>query len=1348
MPISVDRWRKRAELLRQKQPAIDRAKQRYDRRQEMLNDPDAKIRYREQRWEALGQAYQARRSKTDLQPPSLGKKVRDAFLYGDAFTIPEKEVGTPAEALQQTFSPERITEIDEGFDREYAGYVQDQEVKEFLIRRANIAQAAFDQHKTQNPDATDADAYNKMHKTLLQYGFQPRGLHKIVPIRLVKGKVVQDDYSKSWAIARNTVLGVIRGARRMVTSPVEWANAGLEIVTDTYNRNQAGAEVTGSNIFRDARRTFAFENAATEQLLAPQNIPGGVDIPGIVGEQVPNILVAMVGGGMLRGPELASKIGGNALVMGSMFAQEGAGAFNAYMQYGEQQGIDPRLITAQAYAGAMAYGAASAALERAIPTEVFKRIPGFKNRIAAWALGSLAEGTTEFLQSLAESGIGEGIDLGQFNWDSIRTAMREAAAGVIVGGTASAVTMGRAAPQVDQLDSSGLEAVKARAKTELDALKERTTVQEEVDPPIQPDFISDWWIPPEATPETEPASIQTSADAVDRVVTETTGVRSRLRTGWRALLNIPANVINRIPAKNPVGKLRDAAGRWLSDTYAPPTGWTQAKRKARGRERLTIFAADQMGAQWVAQLKEAGLDHQSPEFHAIAESALRGDIALDTLPPAMQAWVQTARTLQDAESMYAANVYRAAGLVLKAETFEKNIGSYLKSISLARVNTVEKIKNAVRRALRLRVSTAFSKVKRDAWLVWDGKKLLGKFTEEADARDVYNTTIAQRKSQLIKKRAIKKGVLPEHLNRRAARNIKIEAPLSKEWRDKYEVHNPVYLLAQSIIETRHDAEIVQLFNDAAQEWGQEAPEGLSDTEAGAWAEENALVQLPGGGQYHALAGIYVPATIAKDLLDMTRVPNTAEQAYNAYLSAWKSSKTLWNPATHARNIYGNVLVFSFLARVSALNPLNAKYYRQAATSLRVKDEAFLAMLENGAIGGEYYGGEIQRFEQELKGAEDSKIGQVLAGIKVTQRTLGQTYAVEDQIFKMAAYHKYLAEGMDAETAAEEVNKWFPNYERTGKITRWLRKSPIGAPFISFVDQSVRIARRGIADRPLRIMALVSMPGILNYLGAIAVGLNPDEKELIDKERGYFEPIVPWRDDKGRIQVIDLRYILPLANDIIPETRGSGLQVPWILSGPAATVAIEQFSGVQRFTGREFIREGMSPMEQVGARAKTIALAALPHPSVAYWGTKRIITSITGDRDEHVANAIVGSILGLNVRTPYIAEKHVKQVIQNMIDENDWREAEILRDVWNQRYKPARLADLKMKALAQGLRQTKMSKWRKVRDEAAEAILQDRKDDAQEIIDDYMNELEPGFRPLFMSGVEYRARQFKMEGKTR
>lgn len=1353
MPLTDIQWQgllANYQAQQSQEVALNQAKERYDLRQRMLNDIGARDHYVQERWETLGQTWKASRPLND----------------------PIREHGHPgvvADIFRQTFTADRAEELDAQFEADYAEYVQEQEVKEFLTRRAAIAQATFEQHKMLNPDASDQDAFNAMHRQLIQYGFQPRGLETRVPFRLKKGQVVQEDYTPVWSEVKSLVMGVVRGARRLAMAPSELTNAGLELATDVYNRNEAGAEVTGSNVFRDSRRAFAFHVGAIEQMSNPKEIPYNFDVAGVIGEQVPNLLATISGAGMWQ---RGAKLAGNALAMGSMFALEGANAYNRYMQYGEQKGIDPRLITTQAYAGAMAYGAASAALERLIPMETFKRIPGLKNRAAAWALGSLAEGTTEFLQSLAETGIGVGVDLAEFNWDSIRMAMREAAAGVLVGGVAGATIMGRVTPQVDQLSQLDVGELKAKIETELDALKKRAEIRDEVEPPVQIEGMKievgeetlglevKSVIPPQGPPVQPEAEVQTTSEAIDRVVAETTGgVRSKLLKSWRAVTGVPTRLVQaavkvptrlvmKIPAESVIGRIRDSMGRGLSNEYGRPEGWVELIQKARGRERVTEMTAEKMATLHLKALKADGLDPQKfEEVQAMAELATRGELPMENLPAMVQTWAQTARVLQDAESLYGARIYRAAGLDQKADTFEKNIGKYLKSIPLARVNTVSRVKNAVRKALGLKVSAAFDEVKRDGWTVWDGKKLIGKYETEAEARGIYKTAIAQRKSQVINKWAKKRGVTPRDINRQAARSIKIEAPLTPEWRKEFEVHNPAFLLSVSMVKCRHDAEMIHLFHQAAQRWGQEAPQGLSKTETETWAKETGLVQLPQSGRLHNLAGLFVPKAIAKDLTEMTQLPGVAAELYNTYISAWKSSKTLWNPATHGRNIFGD-FIFAYLDGCSIWNPLNAKFYRRAAKALWTQDENYTRLIEEGVMGTEYYGTEIKKIMAGFEGVDDSKIGRVFGKLKATQQLLGRIYTSEDQVFKLASYFKHLSKGLSSDAAAAEVNDSFPNYERVGKITRWLRKSPLGAPFISFVDQAIRIGGRKFVRNPVRVLSVGAIPGMLTYLSAIALGMSPDEKRLIDKERGYFEPILPWRNEKGAVQTLDLRYITPLANDVLPEERRGALMIPWMFSGPAVAAVGEPLFNRERFTGREIITENMTGLQRVKAYATAVAKTALPYPSIAYWGVKRTVDSVTGDRDESVANAIVGSILGLNVRTPYIAERHVKQIIQNMIEENDWLEARTLLDVWNKRYKPGHLKNLRFPALVRGLRQTKLYKWRKVRDEAATAMLQGRDDDAQEIIDDYMTELGPGVRRLTIQMIRARAKQLRWEGRTR
>jgi len=134
------------------------------------------------------------------------------------------------------------------------------------------------------------------------------------------------------------------------------------------------------------------------------------------------------------------------------------------------------------------------------------------------------------------------------------------------------------------------------------------------------------------------------------------------------------------------------------------------------------------------------------------------------------------------------------------------------------------------------------------------------------------------------------------------------------------------------------------------------------------------------------------------------------------------------------------------------------------------------------------------------------------------------------------------------------------------------------------------------------------------------------------------------------------------------------------------------------------------------------------------------------KDEVLAKAILGGVFGINVRTPYIIEKNVRKIAMNMFDEGDIREAKILLDMWNTRYKPKHRKNIKVRAIARAVRSARLNKWNTARDEAAEAILQNDYEEAQDIIEEYSEEVGPKYRKLFMDSVEHRAKQFRIQGK--
>ena len=813
-----------------------------------------------------------------------------------------------------------------------------------------------------------------------------------------------------------------------------------------------------------------------------------------------------------------------------------------------------------------------------------------------------------------------------------------------------------------------------------------------------------------------------------------------------------------------IDRIRDTLGALFSDEYGRPPEWLAGNRKANAARRIAADKAARIARSYRKNIRDAGLTKaEAVETHMLVEAALRGTVPMDKLSPVVRQWVEQARELLDEESRIAAQRFREAGMETLAQVYEQNIGTYLKNIPKSAVSPVARSKAFVGRLLGPRLSRAFGKVKRDAYILKVNNKVAGKFATEDQAKVAYYQAIERKKNELINKMGQREGVHPEHLYRAAARQVQLIEPIPDEWRIENEIHYPPFLVARSIIETRHNGEIVGLFSWAAKKWGQEAPPRMGAGELATWAKENGLAKLPESAGLHDLRGMYVPKAIAEDLTELIRAPGTAMQFYRTYITAWKAAKTIWNPATHGRNVMGNPF-FTYLGKAAIWNPLNILKYVKGTIEV-IKWQAtgtaspdIQQLLEGGQIGNEFFGAELKQLDTYVAQGDDlTRLDQAIGSLKALHNLVGRIYAAEDQVFKLGAYKVYRARGMTETEAAAEVDTWMPNYARTCKVTRWLRSTPIaGAPFISFFDQCIRIGLRAARKHPLRLASIIAMPGILTYITTLLLGMSDEERELVDKDRSYFEPLIPFRDKNGRVLTIDLRYIIPLANDLAPEMRGEGVRIPWIFSGPLFEFTLEQLTGKERFTGRTFIPQGKdaTTREKAEARARQAFKTLAPVPSWMTYGLGlgqdrpgRIQRAAEGDSEETLARAILGTFSGINIRSPYIAEKHVKTIIGNMLEEKDVDQAKAMLKMWNDVYRPGYRTELTLGGIAKGRQQSKAYYWGRYRDEAAEFLMQGKTDEVQRSIDNY-HERHPGGKKLPMGAIEARVRQWRAQGRIR
>lgn len=799
---------------------------------------------------------------------------------------------------------------------------------------------------------------------------------------------------------------------------------------------------------------------------------------------------------------------------------------------------------------------------------------------------------------------------------------------------------------------------------------------------------------------------------------------------------------------------RAAANVFRDPTKGPLADLEKRIMQAKGKTSLTAMDADRVGKAFNQAAKDSAIDPNSADAHQIIEALLRGKGKPEGTSSDIAGWAAGARVQLDKESKNLAKKLREAGLPAQAKAVEDNLGTYLKNVPKETVSPTGRMKDWAKRKLAL--SPSFGKVKQDKFIVWDGKKPLKKFDTQEEANAFLDDQIKVRKEGLIKKAATERTppVTEADLKRKAAKGLRLTEPISEEWRAEHEIHDPRYLVARSMIETRHNSEMIDLFQFAAQRYGEQAPEDMSGEDIEAWAEENGLEPLPESGRLHALKGVYVPKAVADRLKEHVRLPSEVERIYRAALSAWKASKTVYNPGTHVRNWLTNALVFSDLADTSPANPKNWPSYKKAVESMSKRDEVFRRAVEKGLIGNEYSSTELKAIQEAFRTNENVLDALFTAAGKAHRQVL-KSYDVGDIIFKLATVHNNMRKGMSVDKAIADADEWYPNYARVAKITRFLRNTPVGAPFVSFFDQSARIAGRAVRRKPLKVAKIVAMPLMLDALARAMAGIRDEEDKLITQDNAVSEfarrltsPMVPIRDKDGRVMTLDLRSILPLANDLMPQARNGSTIIPWIFSGPLSNTVIEQLSGKERFTGRNFIREDMTTGEALRARGSRALDTLAPVPTALTYGRERVQRAAEGQSEESLGRAVLGALGGVNIRTPYIAERIVKKVIQNMIGDREREGARSVLKEWNETYKPGDQPNLKMDSLVRGMRVSMKRSKHEARDKAAEAILAGDEAEAKRIIEEFNSERPERLTELRFEDAKRQSETFHRRGKER
>lgn len=479
----------------------------------------------------------------------------------------------------------------------------------------------------------------------------------------------------------------------------------------------------------------------------------------------------------------------------------------------------------------------------------------------------------------------------------------------------------------------------------------------------------------------------------------------------------------------------------------------------------------------------------------------------------------------------------------------------------------------------------------------------------------------------------------------------------------------------------------------------ENPDWASETEVQGWTK------LPSDPKLGKLSEMYVEPKIAADINDVMRFTSTEEidKFLKKINSTWKASKTIMNPATHLRNIYSNTIMLDFSGVPHT-------------DQLRILPEAIKAIKGTGKYAAQFKASRLNNTTfttQELgqyldlatedRGFMDLSIPDKLVKIygKATLvdtqlgQFLGKVYQMEEVLGKAVKFISEVEKGKSIIEARQEANKWLFDYGEIPSIVRKLRTNPIfGVPFITWSYKAFpRIIETAIT-RPLTFWKYpVIFSALLKY-SLQALGLDDDDWEKIKADlpermiKGEWL-LLPFRDAKGKMQMLDLTYILPYKDvyDVVESgftlaTSGRLNTTDDIVDGilglvqaPILKSAAELMTNRDTYTNQMIWFDIDSPAEKIQKAFdhtyKTFMPSLAPEiPFLSQGGyAYHKLRSVLSDRDDYygrtfsLAPAVTSSVFGLKT-SPIEPEKNIERKeakLENQLIQLATKENQILRD---------------------------------------------------------------------------------------
>ena len=459
--------------------------------------------------------------------------------------------------------------------------------------------------------------------------------------------------------------------------------------------------------------------------------------------------------------------------------------------------------------------------------------------------------------------------------------------------------------------------------------------------------------------------------------------------------------------------------------------------------------------------------------------------------------------------------------------------------------------------------------------------------------------------------------------------------------------------------------------------------------------------------YNDLVGTFIPMGKTNASL-MQRLFADENSRLVQLTQLWKLGKTTLNPPTVFTNMISNGIALNLFGGV----PLSKfpSLLNKALVEMRDKgkkwEDAQSLGLQGGTMASAELNAAINRLRlYQLRSGNDTSLIGMFARIRTVASAFteksAELYQLAETLFKFMKYIHDIEQAGPNPTikqksnAVNAANEALFDYTLVNPNIRWLHQAPIGLPFITYYYKALPKLVETAVKTPWRFAPYVALAYALPMATMAAFDIDEDELEKLRKSMSEYIRdngslyILPYRDEKGNIQYVDLARFFPFSafvDPIITAVRYgevkkgvSDFSQTFKPSGPMVTVITALNSGTDPFTKKKIYDERDTPKAQALSVISYVWNQALPpalsvdlnNPDNSAGALPRIYNSLFVDQTgvdrrglpkPETAEAIAG-LFGFNIKPLDATKQRALNIMymQNKINQSRALMSQIKKD---------------------------------------------------------------------------------------